>query len=70
MFTSNVGNIDRIVRVVLGLGLLSLFYFIPDSPWRWLGLGGVVLLLTSTVSWCPIYAATGLSTRARTLLRG
>ncbi len=58
----NVGNIDRVVRVVIGLGLLSLFFVLEGNA-RWLGFVGFIPLLTSAVSWCPAYAVFGVDTR-------
>jgi hypothetical protein len=51
---------DRTIRVVLGLGLLSLVFVGPQTPW---GIVGVVPLLTGLVGFCPLYRALGLSTR-------
>lgn len=59
---TNVGNIDRTLRILLGLALLSLI-FILDGNARWLGLLGLVLLFTATVRWCPIYSALGIGKR-------
>jgi Protein of unknown function (DUF2892) len=59
MFTANVGSIDRILRVVVGLALLSLVFFGPQTPWGWIG---VVPLLTALVGFCPAYRLIGLST--------
>ncbi len=56
----NVGNIDRRIRIVLGIALLSLIYFI-EGPWRWVGLAGLVLIVTAIVRWCPIFATLGLN---------
>jgi hypothetical protein len=58
---TNVGSIDRIVRVVLGLALLSTF-FLLEGPLRWLGLAGLVLLLTAAFSFCPLYRLLGVNT--------
>ena len=55
----NVGGIDRVLRIVLGLGLLSITVVGPQTMW---GLVGVVPLLTGLVSFCPIYPMLGLST--------
>jgi len=57
----NVGTIDRIVRVVLGVAVLSLL-FLLDGPLHWVGLVGVVLIVTGTFSFCPAYRLIGLST--------
>jgi len=58
---TNVGSIDRVFRVMLGLVLLSAF-FLLQGPIRWLGLAGVVLLLTAAISFCPLYKVLGLNT--------
>ncbi len=60
--TSNVGGIDRILRIVVGLGVLSLFFIYPTSAYRYWSLLGLVPLLTGLVGWCPPYAILGLST--------
>ena len=57
----NVGRLDRIVRVVIGLVLLSLPLWL-DSSWRWLGLIGIMPLLTGLAGRCPGYRLFGLST--------
>lgn len=59
--TRNVGSIDRIVRIVVGLALLSLVYFLEGNM-RWWGLVGLVPLVTGLVSSCPLYAVLGMST--------
>jgi hypothetical protein len=56
----NVGTIDRAVRVVLGIALLSLIFIGPHS---WLGLIGLVPLLTGLFGFCPLYRVLGLRTR-------
>jgi len=60
----NIGTIDRIVRVVVGLALLSLLFAI-DGPARWVGLIGAVPLFTAAVGICPLYSLLGLSTCRR-----
>ena len=57
----NVGGIDKIIRVVIGLALLSLL-FILEGNIRWLGLIGIVPLLTVVTGWCPVYSLVGAST--------
>lgn len=57
----NVGSADRIVRIVLGLGLLSLL-FLLEAPMKYLGLIGIVPLLTSLTGWCPLYTLLGMNT--------
>lgn len=61
--SKNVGSIDRIVRVVLGLVLAGLFFYQPDAGYRWYALiVGLVLIGTAGMSFCPIYRILGMST--------
>ena len=55
----NEGNTDRAIRIVLGLGLLSIVFFGPQTPWGWIGL---VPLLTGIVGGCPAYSILGINT--------
>jgi len=57
----NVGGIDRVVRIVVGLALLSLV-FLLDGDSRWWGLIGLVPLATGTLGWCPAYLPFGIKT--------
>jgi len=59
MFIQNENAIDRGLRVLLGVGLLSLTVLGPHTPW---GLVGLVPLLTGIVGFCPLYRMVGLST--------
>ena len=61
---ANVGSIDRIVRIIVGLAVLSLFFILEGNA-KYLGLIGVVLIGTGFVSFCPLYAMLGLSTRGQ-----
>ena len=60
----NIGPIDKAVRIVLGLVLLSLL-FVLQGDLRWVGLIGVMPLLTALVGNCPLYSVLGLSTCPR-----
>ncbi len=55
----NVHNVERVVRVVVGLVIVSLVFIGPQSPWGWLGL---VPLATGLTGWCPPYAMLGINT--------
>ena len=57
--TRNVGQIDRALRIVLGLVLLGLAFTGQCTPWTWLG---VVPLLTGLIGWCPPYSLLGINT--------
>ncbi|MFM2246908.1 MAG: hypothetical protein RL071_2982 [Pseudomonadota bacterium] len=58
----NEGTVDRVVRVILGLGLLSLLAVGPVPGWGLAGLIGVVPLATAALGSCPLYTLFGLST--------
>jgi hypothetical protein len=55
----NEHRAERVLRLVLGLGLLSLVFVGPKSLW---GLVGLVPLVTGAVGSCPLYTLLGLST--------
>ena len=57
----NVGSVDKILRIVVGLGLLSLL-FVLDAPMKYLGLIGLVPLATSLMGSCPLYTLLGVNT--------
>lgn len=59
-FAYNVGSTDRVIRVILGLIVLSLVFAGPHTPWGWLGL---IALLTGFAGICPLYRLLGISTR-------
>ena len=52
---ANIESPDRVIRIVAGLALLGVVVFVPGN-WRWLGLIGLVPLITGLVGWCPVYA--------------
>ena len=57
----NVGGVDRAVRIVVGLVLLSLIVLLEGNA-RWWGLVGVPLVLTGLFRWCPAYLPFGVKT--------
>jgi len=59
----NVGLIDRIIRIILGLILLSLF-FLLDGGIKYISIIGIVLLLTAFIKSCPIYSILGINSRS------
>jgi hypothetical protein len=61
VMTSNVGGIDRIARIVIGLVLIGLTLSGTIGVWGWLG---IVPLATGAIGWCPPYAMFGFSTCA------
>ena len=56
---TNEGNIDRLFRIILGLGLLSLVFIGPQTVW---GLVGAVPLVTGAIGFCPLYKVFGFNT--------
>jgi hypothetical protein len=54
----NVGGIDKILRIIVGLVLIALVFVGPQTVWGWIGL---VPLLTGLVGFCPIYKIFGLN---------
>lgn len=63
--TQNVGKLDRFLRIVAGITILSLAVAgIPGAPVAWATVTvAVILLATGTTGFCPLYAILGLSTR-------
>jgi hypothetical protein len=58
LLARNVGSLDRIARIAVGIGLLSLTVVGPHTPWGYLG---VVPLLTGLMGSCPLYSLLGFS---------
>ena len=56
---TNEGPTDRILRVVVGIGILSLAFVGPKTPWAYVG---IVPLATGIIGMCPLYALVGIST--------
>ena len=59
--TSNVGGIDRMLRIVVGIALFSLFFVLEGNA-RYLGLIGLVMLATGIFRFCPAYTLLGMNT--------
>jgi hypothetical protein len=59
LFPTNEHLVERVLRVALGLGLLSLAFLGPKTPWGFLGL---VPLATGLLGSCPLYTLLGIST--------
>ncbi|CUI00232.1 YgaP family membrane protein [Leisingera aquaemixtae] len=55
----NEGTLDRALRILLGLILLSLVFIGPQTLW---GLIGLVPLATGIMGYCPVYKVLGLNT--------
>ena len=59
---TNEHNLDRAVRVVGGLALMSLLVVGPVPGWGLAGLIGLVFVVTGLVGFCPLYKIVGMST--------
>lgn len=64
---ANEGTIDRALRIVAGLGILSLAFVGPQTPW---GYVGIVPLATGLIGWCPLYALLRINTCRSSALSG
>lgn len=62
MMKLNLGTLDRWLRIVLGLFILSLGFWGPQTPWAWLGL---VPFVTGLFGHCPLYTILGISSCPR-----
>ncbi len=60
----NEGGVDRILRVIIGLALLTITLVI-EGPARWWGLIGILPLATALMGWCPAYSLLGINTRGK-----
>ncbi len=59
----NIGNVDAVIRIIIGLFLLSLIFWGPKTWW---GLLGLIPIATVFMGYCPPYAMIGISTRKKT----
>ncbi|HET9002534.1 MAG TPA: DUF2892 domain-containing protein [Gemmatimonadaceae bacterium] len=60
--TRNIGQTDKVLRIIVGLVLLALVFVGPKTPLGWFG---IVPLLTGLTGFCPLYTLLGISTRSR-----
>ncbi|MBU6206744.1 MAG: DUF2892 domain-containing protein [Alphaproteobacteria bacterium] len=58
----NVGSIDRMLRIIVGLVLISLVFVGPKTMWGWIG---VIPLATGLIRICPLYSILGINTCPR-----
>jgi hypothetical protein len=54
----NEGNIDRALRVIVGIVLLAMVFVGPQTVWGWIG---VIPLLTGAIGICPLYSVLGIN---------
>jgi len=55
---ANVGGIDKVLRIAVGIALIVMAYMNVVGVWGYIG---VVPLLTGLIGWCPIYPLLGIS---------
>lgn len=58
MLKNNVGSIDKVLRIVIGLVLISLVFIGPQTPWGWVG---IIPLVTAAFGSCPMYSLFGFN---------
>jgi hypothetical protein len=58
--TTNVGGIDRILRFLVGIAILSAIFWYPGDA-KWFGLVGLIPLGTALFRTCPLYSLFGLN---------
>lgn len=58
----NVGSLDRILRIVIGVALIAGFFLNTDGQYRWLYLLGIIPLGTGLLNFCPLYSIFGINT--------
>jgi hypothetical protein len=61
LFKNNVGKIDRIIRIVLGVVLVGNVFYGLNSPLGWIGL---VLIVTGIGGICPLYSLLNINTKS------
>jgi hypothetical protein len=61
----NMGTVDQYVRIVLGLALIAYAFQngLAIEGWHWVGLLGIVPLVTAFFKSCPLYTVLGISSR-------
>ncbi len=60
----NVGTVDQWIRIVLGVALLSLIFFLSGGI-RWIGLIGLIPLITGIAGYCPLYSLFKIKTNKK-----
>jgi uncharacterized membrane protein (GlpM family) len=61
VMTTNVGGIDRVLRIVVGIAVLALFFVLEGNARYW-AIAGIVPLFTGLFRTCPLYSVIGVST--------
>jgi hypothetical protein len=62
MITKNIGEIDRVIRIIAGLALGFAAYKAAGPAVYILGAAAVIALATGLVGWCGLYTLLGVNT--------
>jgi len=55
----NEGNIDRVLRIIVGIALIAMVFVGPQTIWGWVG---IVPFITGVIGICPLYSVLGINT--------
>ena len=61
LFKHNMGKVDRIIRIVLGVLLIGNVFYALQTPIGWLG---IILIATGIMGMCPLYSLLNINTRS------
>ena len=56
----NIGNVDRLIRIIIGIVLIALTLNGNIGAWGWIG---IIPLATALINFCPLYRILGFSSR-------
>jgi len=59
LFPRNIHPVERVLRVLIGIGILALAFAGPETPWGYIGLAPIA---TGLIGSCPVYTLLGFST--------
>lgn len=62
MFNSNLGDVDRIGRILLGVAMLIAYTSTSPTPYSWLLLVGLLPIASGMLGTCPVYDRLNIST--------
>ena len=62
--SKNMGTADRVIRVIIGLVLIAMYFMYPTAGYRWAFLLGIIPLATGLIGWCGLYSLLGIRTCA------
>ena len=61
LLKNNVGKIDRIIRIIVGIVLIGNVFYALHHPIGWIG---IILIVTAIAGKCPLYAILGINTKS------